>query len=114
YRGMPFMAGYCASKSGVNALFDSLRVELKPHGIAATTICPGWIRTPMTANLRFPVPKMLEVSDAARRILKAIDRRQAFLAFPAEMRRGLRLLRWLPPGISDWLVERMVRRHLPK
>ena len=66
YRGLPLMAGYCASKSGLNALFDALRVELKPHGIATTTVCPGWIRTPMTANLRIPVPKMLDVTDAAR------------------------------------------------
>src|SRR5262249_29413465 len=34
YRGLPKMAGYCASKAGVNALLDALRVELRPHGIA--------------------------------------------------------------------------------
>ena len=27
FRGLPLMAGYCAAKSGVNALMDSLRVE---------------------------------------------------------------------------------------
>jgi short-subunit dehydrogenase len=110
YRGLPFMAGYCASKTGVNALFDSLRVELKPHGIATTTVCPGWIRTAMTADLKIPVPKMLDVTDAARRILAAVERRQPFFAFPADMRRQVRLLRWLPLGLSDWLVTRLLRR----
>ena len=51
YRGLPRMAGYSASKAGVNALMDSLRVELRNYGIACSTICPGWIRTPMTAPL---------------------------------------------------------------
>src|SRR5262249_54383520 len=36
YRGLPLMAGYCASKAGVNALLDALRVELRPLGIAVT------------------------------------------------------------------------------
>src|SRR4051794_18619017 len=40
YRGLPRMAGYCASKAGVNALLDALRVELRPAGVAVTTICP--------------------------------------------------------------------------
>ncbi|HMO37746.1 MAG TPA: SDR family NAD(P)-dependent oxidoreductase, partial [Gemmatales bacterium] len=32
YRGLPHMAGYCASKAGVSAFLDSLRIELKPFG----------------------------------------------------------------------------------
>ncbi len=114
YRGVPHMAGYCASKAGVNALFDALRVELKPHGIATTTVCPGWIRTPMTANVRFPIPRMLDVADAAGRILRAIERRRPFVAFPANMRRRLGLLRWLPLGLSDWLMDREMRRLRPR
>src|SRR5262245_29946901 len=43
FRGLPLMLAYCASKAGVNALMDGLRVEVKPFGICATTICPGWI-----------------------------------------------------------------------
>jgi NAD(P)-dependent dehydrogenase (short-subunit alcohol dehydrogenase family) len=109
FRGLPRMAGYCASKAGLNALLDALRVELKPRGIAVTTVCPGWIRTPMTEKLTVPQPHRLEAPDAARRIVEAIRRRRPFYAFPAPAARRLRLLRWLPAGASDWLLYRVVR-----
>ena len=47
FRGLPRMGGYCASKAGLNALLDALRIELKPLGIAVSTLCPGWVRTDM-------------------------------------------------------------------
>jgi short-subunit dehydrogenase len=109
-RGLPLMAAYCASKSGVNALMEALRIELEPRGIVTTTICPGWVRTPMTANLKMPIPHMLEVEDAARRIVRALHQRRKFVAFPASDAWRVRLLRWLPAGLSDWIVQRMVRR----
>ena len=112
YRGLPLMAGYCASKSGVNSLMDALRVELRPHGICTTTLCPGWVRTAMTSNLRFPVPRMLEADDAARRMVRAIERRLPFYAFPPRMAWQVRLLRWLPTRWSDWLVGRLMRKFL--
>jgi NAD(P)-dependent dehydrogenase (short-subunit alcohol dehydrogenase family) len=109
YRGLPRMAGYCASKAGVNGLMDALRVELKPLGITVTTICPGWIRTPLTDNIDVPKPYMLEPADAARRIVAAIHRRRPFYAFPRPALRRVRLLRWLPCGPSDWLINRLLR-----
>jgi short-subunit dehydrogenase len=109
YRGLPLMAGYCASKAGVNALLDALRVELRPHGISVTTICPGWIRTPLTANVRVPMRGMMEVDAAARQIARAIRRRVPFFAFPRSGVWPVRLLRWLPSGVSDWLVTRLMR-----
>jgi short-subunit dehydrogenase len=119
YRGLPSLAGYCASKAGVNALMESLRVELRGHGIVTTTVCPGWVRTPMTAQLPLKVPLMLELDDAARRILRAIRQRRAFTAFPGRTRRQVALMRWLPAGVSDWMLQRMVcaleklRQHSP-
>jgi NAD(P)-dependent dehydrogenase (short-subunit alcohol dehydrogenase family) len=109
FRGLPRMAGYCASKAGVNAVMDALRVELKPHGISVTTICPGWIQTPMTANLDVPKPHLMEAAEAARRIVRAIRRRWPFYAFPRPAARRLRLLSWLPTAASDWLLYRVVR-----
>jgi NAD(P)-dependent dehydrogenase (short-subunit alcohol dehydrogenase family) len=112
YRGMPRMAGYCASKAGVNALMDSLRVELKPLGIVTTTICPGWIRTPLTANIVLPHVKMMTVEAAVRRMVEAIRARQTFVAFPGGTVWQVRLLRYLPLPIGDWLAAQLLRRRL--
>ncbi|CAB1081665.1 hypothetical protein JY97_11945 [Alkalispirochaeta odontotermitis] len=38
--------GYCASKSGISALGESLAAELKPDNIAVSIIAPGIIDTP--------------------------------------------------------------------
>ncbi len=109
YRGLPRMAGYCASKAGLNALLDALRIELKPLGIAVTTLCPGWIRTPMTATVDVPMPGIMEVEDAARRMVEAIRQRRPFLAFPPRSARPIRLLGLLPSRASDWLLGRVLK-----
>jgi NAD(P)-dependent dehydrogenase (short-subunit alcohol dehydrogenase family) len=106
YRGLPKMLAYCASKAGLNAFLDGLRVELKPLGITVTTICPGWIRTPMTARIAVPTSGMMEVQEAATRILEAIRQGRSFYAFPPSTTWRVRLLRWLPCGVSDWLTHR--------
>ena len=112
FRGLPCMAGYCASKAGVNALLDSLRVELKPLGITVTTICPGWVRTPMTAKVEAAMPHLLEVEDAVRRILDALRRRRAFVAFPRSSAFRIRILGWLPAAVSDWIITRIFRQRV--
>jgi NADP-dependent 3-hydroxy acid dehydrogenase YdfG len=114
YRGIPRMAGYCASKAGVNALLEALRVELRPLDIAVTTICPGWIRTPLTADIGVPAEAMLNLPVAARRMLDAIRRRRRYYAFPARGLRPMQLLKWLPAGLSDWLTAQAVRRLFQK
>jgi NAD(P)-dependent dehydrogenase (short-subunit alcohol dehydrogenase family) len=106
YRGLPKMLGYCASKSGLNGLLEGLRVELKPFGIEVTTICPGWIRTAMTANAAVPAGEMMELPYAAKRIVWAIRSGRPFYAFPSRLAWRVRLLRWLPAGLSDRLVRR--------
>ena len=111
YRGLPVMSAYCASKAGVNALFDALRVELRPFNIACTTICPGWIRTPMTAGLDFTPPGMMEVADAIPPMVAAIRARRGFVAFPARTAWHVRLMRYLPHRASDWLVRRALSRY---
>lgn len=110
FRGLPKLAAYSASKAGLNALLDGLRVELRGQGIAVTTICPGFVRTPMTAELEARQVPMLDVGDAARRIVVAIERRQAFHAFPWRPARWLGFLRWLPLSWSDWIIGRYVVR----
>ena len=83
---------------------------LRRFGIDVTTLCPGWIRTPLTAHLNLPPGEVMEVDKAANVILDAIARKRPFLAFPAKLAWRVRLLRYLPRPISDW----MTRRHLER
>jgi NAD(P)-dependent dehydrogenase (short-subunit alcohol dehydrogenase family) len=110
YRGLPHMGGYCASKAGLNSLFDALRIELRRFGIAVTTICPAWIRTPLTTPLNLPDRDMMEVEDAARRIVSGLRARKPFLVFPTSTAWQARLLRHTPRPISDWLTRQWARR----
>lgn len=110
YRGFPRMAGYCASKAGVSALWDALRLELKPHGIACTTICPGWIRTPLIQDILVPKPGLMEVNHAVGVMVRAIERRRAYVAFPWPLAWSLVLNRIVPTWVGDWLALAVLKR----
>ena len=110
YRGLPHMGGYCASKAAVNSLMDAIRIELRPRGIDVTTICPAWIRTPLTAPLGLPDGDMMELEDAVRRIVEAIRARKPFVAFPRGTAWQARLLKYSPRPLADWLIRRWVHK----
>ena len=43
----PFKAGYVSAKHGVLGLVRTLALEGADHGISATALCPGYVRTPL-------------------------------------------------------------------
>ena len=43
----PFKAGYVSAKHGVLGLVKTLALEGAEHGILATAVCPGYVRTPL-------------------------------------------------------------------
>ena len=49
FQPIPALASYAASKAYVLSLTESLAEELRGSGVSVVTICPGYIRTPMTA-----------------------------------------------------------------
>lgn len=103
FKGLPGAAAYCASKSGLSAYLESLRISLRRQQIAITTINPGFVKTAMTAKN----PSMLwvlEADVAARKMVNAIRSRKKVYSFPKRMRLLIGLTRWLP----DWLVARAV------
>ena len=53
---------------------------------------------------------MMEVEYAAQRILTVLRRRQAFAAFPAGNAWQVRLLRYLPLPVADWLANQLLQR----
>jgi NAD(P)-dependent dehydrogenase (short-subunit alcohol dehydrogenase family) len=51
FRGEPRYPAYGASKAGLNALGQSLARALAPHGIAVTSVAPGYVATDMAAHV---------------------------------------------------------------
>lgn len=49
----PTLPAYSTTKAAVLMLSESLRGELKAHGIGVTAICPGVINTPIVRSARF-------------------------------------------------------------
>jgi short-subunit dehydrogenase len=107
YKGVPGEAAYCASKAAVNYYLEGLRIQLRDKGIAVTTLCPGFVRTPMTAVNEFHMPWLLEADEAARRIVRALHRRRKVYNFPWQTNLLMKLTRWLP----DWVMARSMRQY---
>jgi short-subunit dehydrogenase len=104
-RGMPFSAGYCASKAALSNYLESLRPSLLRRGITVTTVLPGFVRTPLMAGalVQQPIP-MMEPEAAARHILRAICRKSRVYAFPWSTTVVLGVLRCLPAWLYDWCM----------
>ena len=107
YKGLPGESAYCASKWAVNGYLEGLRIQLREHHIAVTTICPGFVRTPMTAVNNFKMPFLVEADDAARRIARALARKKKVFNFPWQMSLLMKLTRWLP----DWVMARAMHTY---
>jgi 3-oxoacyl-[acyl-carrier protein] reductase len=50
FRGEPGQPAYGASKAGLNSLGQSLARDLAPHGIAVSTVAPGFVDTDMATE----------------------------------------------------------------
>jgi short-subunit dehydrogenase len=110
YKGLPGESGYCASKTAINTYMEGLRIQLRSYGIAVTTICPGFIKTPMTDVFDFWMPFLMPADRAARKIVRALRRRRKVYNFPWQTNLLMKLTRWLP----DWLMARAFRDQLEK
>jgi short-subunit dehydrogenase len=100
YKGLPGESAYCASKAAVNTYLEGLRIQLRRENIAVTTICPGFVKTPMTEPFEFKMPFVMEADAAARRIVRALSRRPKVYNFPMPTTLLMKLTRWLP----DWMM----------
>lgn len=98
FRGLPGSGAYSASKAAAISYMESLRVELYGSGVKAVTICPGYIKTPMTDINTYPMPFILEADDAARRMARVIERGKSFAVVPWQM------------GVVGWVMRRLPNR----
>ena len=110
FRGIPGGGAYSASKAAAIRYCESLRVELRGTGIAVVTICPGYIKTPMTAVNKFKMPFLIDVDEAVIRFARAIDARTSFTVIPWTMGVAARVLRVVPNWLYDRVFSQMPRK----
>jgi NAD(P)-dependent dehydrogenase (short-subunit alcohol dehydrogenase family) len=106
FRGLSGSGAYSASKAALISYLESLRVELYGSGVKVVTVCPGYIRTPMTDINPYPMPFMLEADEAARRIARVVGRGRSFAVVPWQMALVGRVLKLLPNWLYDMLFSR--------
>ena len=107
YLGFPNSGSYCGSKAALRVHLQSLRVSLRSRGIAVTTICPGYVKSELTSDIRYRMPLLWETDRAARKIADAIAGRRGEVVFPWQLKLAVgAALRLLPTAVTERLMER--------
>jgi NAD(P)-dependent dehydrogenase (short-subunit alcohol dehydrogenase family) len=100
--GGPGLAPYAVTKSAVVALSAALRAEAEGLGVRVSVVCPGFVDTAIYENAigvkvdqdeflaKLPV-RLVSAADAARAILRGVERNEGIMVFPFYAR----LLWWL-------------------
>ena len=69
----------------VISYLESLRNDVRKYGISVTTICPGFVRTPLVAKNPYKMPFILEPEEFAERAVKAILDKDSYRVIPWQM-----------------------------
>lgn len=112
--GMPWHAGYSASKFGLRGVSEVLRFDLARHGIGVSLVCPGAVATPLTQTVTIhgvdkssPRFRRLQArfrkhgatpEKAAAAIWKGVRRNRYWVYTSADIRAIHLLQRVFPPG----------------
>lgn len=96
YSGLPTSAAYGASKAGLLNLAEALKFDFDHLGLTIQVISPGFVDTPATADNPFPMPFLMEVDDAADRLISGLATGRFEVTFPRRFTYQLKLLRALP------------------
>lgn len=117
--GVPTRTAYSASKHALFGLYDSLRIELRGTGVSITMVAPDFVVTETHRRAAGPDGKpvgkspmqearIMSAEECARRIVRAMERRQRLLILSLRGRLG-RFVKLVAPGLIDAIAERAMR-----
>ncbi|HEX4894764.1 MAG TPA: SDR family NAD(P)-dependent oxidoreductase [Solimonas sp.] len=122
--GFPSLAAYGATKAAVIGLGESLRGELAAAGIGVTSVCPGFVKTPIAGKFKlfgrldnertqrfvrdWFERNNLEATTVARKTLAAVRRNRGLVVVGKDAVSGYWTKRFSPA-----LLERFLRRMSP-
>ena len=97
---------YGATKAAQINLFEALRISVAPSNVHITTICPGFVRTELTALNAFPMPFIIDADEAGREICDGIEKDRLVIVFPKPMAILMKLAQFVPARIWASLLAR--------
>jgi NAD(P)-dependent dehydrogenase (short-subunit alcohol dehydrogenase family) len=100
YRGLTGSEAYGATKAGQINLLESLRIHVARKGVRVVTVCPGFVRTDLTAGNDFPMPFIIDADTAGRSICDGLERERTEIVFPVRMALLMKAARLVP--VSLW------------
>ncbi len=110
FGGIPRAEAYGASKAAIRNMLQALRVHLVHQNIQVFTVCPGFVRTPLTDKNDFPMPLRIEADEAARIIADGIAKRKQEISFPKSFSILYKLIASLPSAVYTRLLLNTVRK----
>ncbi len=109
---VPGSSAYCASKAGIDNWTVGRSALARQEGVYLTSVCPGYIRTPLTNLNEFPLRGLMEPDYAAGVILRRLEKTPVRLAFPWNMVLGARIGGMLPAGFPARMLARNFARRM--
>ncbi|WP_245423887.1 SDR family NAD(P)-dependent oxidoreductase [Methylovirgula sp. 4M-Z18] len=104
YGPLPTAIAYGASKAALIHVAAGLRLKHARDNLLFQVLNPGFIRTPLTAKNKFPMPFLMEADVAARRICDGFQRSGFEITFPRRLAWPLKALNLLPWPAYLWLL----------
>ena len=135
---LPFFGPYASTKHALEALSDSLRIELRPHGIDVVLVKPGAVKTGFGAVEQAQLEEHAASAPAYRAQLETVmrfhrglhakgadpvaaaaaivtaceaDSPGARYVVPRRNRLFIAIKQWLPTAVSDWIMLRLSGLH---
>lgn len=106
FRGLPTTAAYSASKAAVKSWGEALRPEVAKSNIRLSVICPGFVRSRITDQNKFPMPFFMEGDKAAALIKRKLARNVGRIAFPFPMYLATWFLSVLPDKVANFVTNK--------
>lgn len=100
YIGLPGAIGYASSKAAVMHLAEDMAMDLSKTGVKVQRINPGYIRSRLTEKNEFWMPQIMDVEEAAARVVKAMRSGRFSTSFPMPFAWLFTLGRYLPRWVQ--------------
>ena len=111
YRGLAGAEAYGATKAGQINLLESLRIHVARKGVRVITVCPGFVRTDLTAGNDFPMPFIIDADAAGRSVCDGLERERTEIVFPVRMAILMKAARLVPVSLWSALWSRVPSRE---